>query len=231
MIPIGKLLRKRAQPTTTTVLSLDEQIALLERDLDSDDASDDEEDASSGDRGDDEKHLFDVEKDESGSLVKLVSKSLMEHRIGPLPPSQLPSATCGFAGGGKHFESGQAKTTKVRFSDPGGETNKRARTSSNPVSHKPPPSRSGIELAVRELMANYVPSSVERKPFWCRVCLFQGKDATELEAHKESREHKLKVAVEARLCSCGPCRKNFTSPEQLKEHMGGKLHRERMGLK
>ena len=79
-------------------------------------------------------------------------------------------------------------------------------------------------------MVNYVPSSVEHKPFWCRVCLFQGKDTTDLEVHKESREHKMTVAVEARLCSCGPCRKNFTSPEQLKEHLGGKLHRERMGL-
>jgi hypothetical protein len=229
MIPIGKLLRKKAPPTSSTVLSLDEQIALLERDLDSDSASVEEE-GINGEDDDDEKHLFDVEKDESGSLVKLVSKSLLEHRIGPLPPSQLPSATCGFAGGGKHFESGQVKTaSKVRFSDQGGEANKRARTSTNPVSHKPP-SRSGIESAVRELMVNYVPSSVEHKPFWCRVCLFQGKDTTDLEVHKESREHKMKVAVEARLCSCGPCRKNFTSPEQLKEHLGGKLHRERMGF-
>jgi hypothetical protein len=224
MIPIGKLLRKmKAAKPSLPVVSLDEQIAQLQRDLES--SSDDIEQQNSFDGLDDEKHLIDVEKDESGALVKLVSKSLVEHRIGPLSPSQLPSATCGFAGG-KHSGGNLAKvTSKVKFADSQrGEAPKRAR-SGQEVSQRP---RIDTEAAVRELMANYVPSSIERKPFWCRVCLFQGKGATEFEAHSRTKDHKLKVAVEARLCSCAPCRKKFTSPEQLKEHLGGKLHRETM---
>ncbi len=90
------------------ILSLDEQIALLESQLesgsssDNDDdyaaaADDDDDDGSSdySDSGGDGNELLKVEKDSSGQVVRLVS-SLDEERIAPLPKNQLPSIHCTF---------------------------------------------------------------------------------------------------------------------------------------
>ena len=86
------------------ILSLDEQIALLESQLksdnnsDGDDGDDDDNGDGSSDYNDsasDGRELLKVEKDSSGQVVRLVS-SLDEERIAPLPKSQLPSIHCTF---------------------------------------------------------------------------------------------------------------------------------------
>ncbi len=87
------------------ILSLDEQIALLESQLksdnssESDDGDNDDDDGdysdSDSDSGSDGRELLKVEKDSSGQVVRLVS-SLDEERITPLPKSQLPSIHCTF---------------------------------------------------------------------------------------------------------------------------------------
>ena len=82
------------------ILSLDEQIALLESQLKSGNSSDDDNDdddcgSDYSDSGGDERELLKVEKDSSGQVVRLVS-SLDDDRIAPLPKNQLPSIHCTF---------------------------------------------------------------------------------------------------------------------------------------
>lgn len=86
---------------------------------------------------------------------------------------------------------------------------------------------SGLEKTVNEMLRHYVPASLEKRPFYCRVCRFQGRDMTELEAHKMTELHELASKKERKISFCKLCRKQFTSPDQLKEHLRGKSHIER----
>ena len=111
----------------------------------------------------------------------------------------------------------------------------------------------GLLRTVKELVLdNYRPA--ERVPFYCRLCrlvLFPGQtkarwqdsshfcrfkasDLAEWEEHRSgtgpgSEMHRLAVALERSHCRCDPCGKTFTSADQMKEHLRGKLHRERLG--
>ena len=46
--------------------------------------------------------------------------------------------------------------------------------------------------------------------------------------HKQSDFHKTAVEVERKASYCKLCRKQLTSPEQLKEHLTSRPHKERM---
>lgn len=48
----------------------------------------------------------------------------------------------------------------------------------------------------------------------------------ELSSHKKSELHRVGVEKERKLSYCKLCRKQFTSPEQLKGHLSGKPHQE-----
>ena len=87
---------------------------------------------------------------------------------------------------------------------------------------------SGMEAAVRELLKGYEPASIERRPFWCRICRHQATDEPSLRAHRESEFHQVAVRMEAKAASCQLCRKQFTSPAQLKEHLNAKAHKQRL---
>jgi hypothetical protein len=83
---------------------------------------------------------------------------------------------------------------------------------------------SGLAQTVNELIRSYTPVSQERRPFFCRVCRFQGQSEDEFFSHKASQAHIDMMKLERRAASCKLCRKQFTSPEQLKEHLKGKGH-------
>lgn len=204
---------KRARDQVT---SLDAQIAALERELDVGGDTDDEENVDY--EGVDEKSVVE-ETGEDGKLVKMVSKSLLKHRIAPLPSSLLPSATCGKSSHGSGAERKQEKParTRVKFEEP---------KSREPVAAAAAAGMSGAEKTIREMLRNYKSSGGERKPFWCRVCKFQGHDEASLLEHRETEFHKLAVSIETKMCYCKLCRKQCVSLEQLKEHLGGKLHKD-----
>ena len=87
---------------------------------------------------------------------------------------------------------------------------------------------SGLESTVKELLKDYKPTSSERRPFWCRLCMYQGECIEDLQAHKQSDLHRLAEEKEKKMRYCKLCRKDFTSIDQLKAHLQGKSHKERL---
>jgi hypothetical protein len=120
-------------------------------------------------------------------------------------------------------------TKRVKFSDDV-ETSKSISYAYKAASipHKPPSLNRGSGLArtVQDLIKSYIPTSSERRPFWCRVCSYQGLSENDFFQHKESESHKFAADLERKASKCKLCRKQFTSPDQLKEHLKGKLHLE-----
>jgi len=68
----------------------------------------------------------------------------------------------------------------------------------------------------------YTPS--EHKPFFCRLCNFQGTSVEDLGAHRQTSAHQANSVKDQKACFCRLCRKQFTSPAQLTEHLKGKGH-------
>lgn len=127
----------------------------------------------------------------------------LEEKINPLPHSLLPDPNCG-ATRSKHDK----KVKKIQA--------------------PPPKQQSGLEKSIREMLKNYKPTSSERRPYWCRICCYQGQNEQDFFQHRESELHKLASQQERKMSTCKLCRKEFTSPEQLKEHLKGKAHIERL---
>lgn len=196
VVPIGKKLRqlqsKKKREDANCSLSLEAQIAELEKEL-----------------------LVDEEVDSEGRLVVLRSKSFVEERIQPLHASFLPSATCGFSSAGA-----KRPQSKVRFDDARDTAPKKRANAETSVAAELPD-----EMKIRQLLSNY---TAERRPFWCRLCRFQGSNNDEFFEHRESDFHKKAMAMEQKLCHCRMCKRSFTSAVQLKEHMTGKLHNENL---
>ena len=82
----------------------------------------------------------------------------------------------------------------------------------------------GLENTVSEMLQNYEPASMHKKPFWCRVCRFQGTSMEDFIDHNATVMHKKASDIERKMSMCKLCKKQFTSPEQLKEHLSGKAH-------
>lgn len=78
------------------------------------------------------------------------------------------------------------------------------------------------------MLRNYQPSSSERRPFWCRICRFQGTSLEDFNAHKQSELHIAASKKERKMSYCNLCRKQFTSPDQLKEHLDGAAHKQKL---
>lgn len=223
--PIGLQMRKEkskstksAAPEKVSILSIDEQIALLQKNVgssndgssgsDSDSGSESEEDGySSGDSADGLR----VERDSEGNIIRFVSSIQDKEKISPLSAEYLPAARCNTS---SYVEGGKSKKRSIRFSDEG-----------------PTPEQiaiSGMEKTVREMLAHYEPASHDKKPFFCRVCSHQAGSMEELEEHKLSDFHAVAVKVERTRSFCKHCEKQFTSPDQLKSHMEGKAHKEKV---
>jgi len=147
----------------------------------------------------------------------ILRSALVEERIVPLPQSALPQIKRrklkAIDGDGDHDANGNASKAK-----------KKKRKSVDPrlaVSD-------GIQEAVKEVLGGYVARSHERIPFYCRVCSVQSKDMESFLAHKDTDFHKAAIQAERRATYCQACRKQFTSPVQMREHLESKPHHDRM---
>jgi hypothetical protein len=245
LIPIGVLYRKKAKKEATKspasslfslsgVSDLDRRISELENnESDSDSDSD-----SNSARNDSLKSDKVPEK-----LSSLTNPDML---IPSLPVTQLPAAMCGKRSFSNEKKGGikKPKKTKIKWADDDGgdsldkDDKKRelhssssfpsslpSSSSSSSLEHKM--TGSGLESIVSELL-NYKPSSSERRPFWCRVCRFQGNSQEDLLAHRGTDIHRIATEKERKLSYCKICKKQFTSPDQLEGHLKGKQHSERL---
>lgn len=197
------------------ILTLEEEIAKLEQEIGSD--SDSSSDAEENSENDDES---DKESDDSGDGLLINQGGILtslkpELKIQPLPKSLLPASSCKFADKSKphhHQQQTPYRAKKLSIAD--------ALTQASVAS--------GLEKTIAEQLRHYQPASLEKKPFYCRVCKYQGQSIEELTSHKESESHHKAVALERKLSFCSLCRKQFTSPDQLQGHLEGKAHKERL---
>jgi hypothetical protein len=165
-----------------------------------------------------------VERDADGNVVRLVSAIQESERIAPLPKHLLPAARCttgnhltgnsGSTGG----TSGGSKRPRYHSGEPPAPVERTAQEIAV----------SGMERTVREMLMHYEPASYEKKPFFCRVCSLQCENIEDLEAHKLTEFHAVAVRLERTHSFCKHCEKQFTSPDQLKGHMEGKGHKQRV---
>ena len=231
--------------TETSLLSVDDQIAALEQQLE-DDSSSSSSDSDSDDTDEQLEEEEEEEEEDAASAAKPSKKrkgvfcvrvrrrskqacaaasasdgvlrlsSLKNDRIEPLPEHMLPkahSSTKASAGSG---EAGKQRA-KERGTGAGDAEDKRQARFKR---------RQKTVLDSRELMQKYETSS--HRPLYCRVCCFQAKSEEEFYAHRESPEHQVAFQEEKKLTACQLCRKQFTSAAQLKEHLIGKAHKERL---
>lgn len=142
--------------------AVDDQIAALERELGSgSDSSSDDDSLSSTGSEDSEDGPGTHESETAGGHqrgLKFVSP-LAAEKIKPLPSHLLPRPGCGVSKANK-----PAKKAKKR---------PKIAAEASADASAPRPSR-GLDIAVKELMANYEARSSERVPFYCRVCKFEG---------------------------------------------------------
>lgn len=153
-------------------------------------------------------------RDKKGNIVRIISSLSREASIQPLPASLLPNKKCKFT---PNAQVDGTKNRKIGFAD------ERQSKPSNA-----PSGQHGFLRTVKEVMDAYVPASLEKRPFFCRICVFQGQDLQDFEAHRASAAHIEAVSKESKICFCKLCRKKFTSPAQLSEHLQGKAHKERL---
>jgi len=238
-IPIAKVLKSNRSHSATkneeiNISSLDQLILDLETSLcesngSGSDIESEEEKSDQDNETDDFKHSNTVQ----GSIL---SSTLYDeaHRIPPLPPSVLPKPGCSRKTGHKTTRDdssvrGNATSKRVRFRS---ENDQSEESSSAPKQNNDTTitdeQRSGLDRTVEALLRNYQPTSSERRPFWCRICQFQGENMEDLEAHRRSDLHVLAAEKERKISFCKVCRTQFTSPAQLREHLQGKVHKEKM---
>lgn len=211
---LSELKSKQHENKKVSLLSIEEQIRALEQNI-SESEEDKDEEENDNDSEINEDFLDEgikIEKNEKGQIVKILS-SLEKEKIVPLPKRYLPTKQCLFSDKGKTDFKNQKR--KLAFHDEEGD-------------YKKSITKSGFEKTVQDLLQNYEPASIEKRPFYCRVCRFQGKSLDDLEYHRNSSEHRLAIDNEKKMCYCRLCKKQFTSPDQMKDHLKGKAHNDRL---
>jgi Zinc-finger of C2H2 type len=212
---------------------LDEAIARLEAELNNnnDDRSSDDEDSSSDSSstsvcgGGGAADPTD-EGDKKMPSILCLSK-VKDERIEALPSNLLPALppSSKRGGGGNNKARQKKKNKKRQHDDDDDDDGKKNKKGEQP---QQPPALPGLEAAVREVLGSYVPRSSERLPFYCRVCATQFDNLREFQAHQQTDFHITAVQVEQKLSHCKLCRKQLTSPAQLKEHLASRPHKERL---
>lgn len=89
-------------------------------------------------------------------------------------------------------------------------------------------SRSNSMQEIKKAIESYVPNSQVKRPFYCRFCALQSLDLPDYQHHLQTSSHQEKERFYKKISFCHLCRKQFTSPEQLKEHKSGRAHQERL---
>jgi hypothetical protein len=189
-----------------TSRDLDAEIEKLEAELNNDSSSiDDGSDSdssynSSQANADDE--FKDDDKEPSTGILNL--SAVANDRIERLPDHKLPSHKA---------RSKRLKIDKVDDDDEEMNLNKRSK-------HQ--------KESVQFFLHEYVPRSSERLPFYCRYCPYQAKDEHDFATHRTSPLHLKRVDLERKASYCKLCRKQLTSPAQMKEHLKSKPHHEKL---
>lgn len=239
MIPIAQLLRnnslqkpslkKSKSANEVKITTIEEQIASLEKEIDLDNHAEDDNSDSTEQKviETDAQESLIVEKDNSGNVIRLISKASLD-RIEPLPKKFLPEP---FPSVRKRNKNGDKDHT-LKSQSIQKRNKKQISTieSGNEVTVSNASRASGLESTVREMLRYYEPVSGDRKPFYCRVCRFQGESLDTFNIHRESEAHKIASKIEEKMSSCKLCRKKFTSPAQLKEHLQAKPHKDRLQI-
>lgn len=99
-----------------------------------------------------------------------------EAAIPPLPAHLLPPPECKGKGGGKGKKK-QKKTKKERVQEAAAAAAKEEEEEEEGKAKREGEGirKEGLEKTVEEMLRDYVPASVEgKRPFYCRVCRFQG---------------------------------------------------------
>jgi hypothetical protein len=227
--PIGLILRKKRTLSSVNqkekedfeniliekkILTLEEEIARLEAEVENTESDNEDDEDSDNSNNDSEKDKDNEEFDDAEGLLRneggVLTSLRPELRIAPLPKSLLPASSCKFSD--KSKKTNEHKPKKFRIAD--------ALTEASVAS--------GLEKTIAEQLRHYQPVSQDKKPFYCRVCHYQGNNVEELESHKETDSHRKAVELERKLSNCSLCKKQFTSPDQLKEHLQGKAHKEKL---
>lgn len=215
-LPFAELMRRQQRETSQLSEddkfsnevgeNVDDEIARLEAELaaesdDSDASSQSDEEESESDSGD------------CGDGVVRLSNLSQDERIAPLPESALPKNKRRKLKGIDNALAGEENL---------GETKQgKGKGAGNQVSK-------GLQDAVKEVLSGYVARSNERIPFYCRVCAYQAKTLEDFKAHKRTDFHLAAVQAEKKATYCQACRKQFTSPIQMKEHLQSRPHKEKM---
>jgi Zinc-finger of C2H2 type len=196
---------------------LDEEIKRLEAKLgnESDDDNDDDESDSTGDSA----------KVEGKTMI--LSSSLKEDRIESLPESCLPtSKRRTLKGIDRDFQSNDGNVERKNKSRKRG----RSEFGVGENSEVDEAVSEEIKDAVKKILGNYQPRSVERLPFYCRCCAVQSESEETFMEHKKTLFHVTAVQMEQKASFCKLCRKQLTSPAQLKEHLQSKPHKQRLDM-
>ena len=194
-------------------MDIDDEIARLEAELaeanDSGDDGSDSDDSSNANGNDDN-------DDDHAAGEALIFKSDVtdEDRIPSLSAAYLP--TVAFKALAKPQAGKETREAKVAK---GPKPSKDERKANEPVV-----SRAQKQAELFSYIRGYEPS--EHKPFYCRICNFQGSSVEDLAVHRASDDHKAAADRDQKVCYCKLCRKQFTSPAQLTEHLKGKSHKD-----
>lgn len=188
--------------------SLDEKISELESTISTDDDISSESD-------------IEIERDKYGNILKF-SSILTKESILPLPKKYLPMPQCTKRKSDSKSQEPliSTKKRKVVFAVDVEVQNTSTVTMKS--------INSGLQETVKEMLKNYIPASQEKLPFYCRVCQFRGLSIEEFAEHKLTESHNSARCIEQSLTFCKVCKKQFTSPDQMKEHLKGKAHSERI---
>jgi hypothetical protein len=187
------------KPPAAQADDIDDEIRRLEAELEGSSSS------SSSDDDDDSDGEYDESSGKKGSSSAVLSLSTMkDDRIEALPASHLPS--------------NKKRMMKI---DRGSDEQKQPPSKKLKVS-------SGLEVAVREVLAGYVARSSEKIPFYCRHCAKQYANEPEFKDHKNTEFHKKAVEIERKATYCKLCRKQLTSPAQMKEHLTSRPHKQHL---
>jgi hypothetical protein len=147
--------------------------------------------------------IFEV--DLTGNITKISSSFLEKDKIQPLEESFLPHTK---------FTACSSKKVKLKF----------------PNEFRKPVTRHSYSYKMDNAIDSYIPMSQKsRVPYFCRVCGMQCHDGEDFEKHMQSTTHREKERFDRQISFCHLCRKQFTSPDQLKEHKSGKWHQSRLG--
>lgn len=253
-LPFAELMRKRAGESSKTDdkeksgdddnrsedvgEDIDDEIRRLEAELAAD-SDDDDDDSSEYSGGSDDESTPDDDDELGGKSKRKISfgpsteytdhrmndsdkvvpseggvirSNLESERIVPLPKSALPQ-----------MKRRKLKGIDADVDDDGEKKNKRKSSNKDDKDVN-----EGLREAVKEVLSGYEARSHERIPFYCRVCSVQSKDMESFLAHKNTDFHNAAVKAERKATYCQACRKQFTSPVQMEEHLNSKPHHERM---